>query len=37
VNKAVKIIVIALVVAMLLVIAHHLPSFESVMRKIHGG
>jgi hypothetical protein len=37
VNKAVKIIVVILVAASLLVLAHHLPTFEGLMRRIHGG
>jgi hypothetical protein len=36
-SKTLKIVVIVLAVAIALVAAHHLPSFGSLMRKIHGG
>jgi hypothetical protein len=36
-NKTLKIAVIVLAIAMVLVAAQHLPSFGSLMRKIHGG
>jgi hypothetical protein len=37
VNKAIKIVLIILVLAMAVAVVRHLPDFESVMRKIHGG
>jgi hypothetical protein len=37
VNKAIKILAFALLVAAAVVVIHHLPNFEGVMRKIHGG
>jgi hypothetical protein len=35
-NKAIKIIVVALIVAVIVLTIHHFPNFESLMRKIHG-
>jgi hypothetical protein len=37
VNKAIKIVIVILVAASLLILVHHLPTFEGLMRKIHGG
>jgi hypothetical protein len=36
-SKTLKIVVIVLAVAIILVAAQHVPSFGSLMRKIHGG
>jgi mannitol/fructose-specific phosphotransferase system IIA component (Ntr-type) len=35
-GKSAKIVVIVVLVAIVLAAAHHLPSLESLMRKIHG-
>jgi hypothetical protein len=36
-HSTIKIVVLVLVVAAAIVLAHHLPGFEGLMRKIHGG
>jgi hypothetical protein len=36
-NRTIKIVVIVLLAASAIVLAHHLPDFEGLMRRIHGG
>jgi hypothetical protein len=36
VKKIIKIVVVVLIVAVVVVVIHHLPNFETLVRKIHG-
>jgi hypothetical protein len=35
-KKAVKIVFFVLILAVIVVVMHHLPSFDTLIRKIHG-